>query len=230
MNGGSIQCPAQQWLRPLTMQEAFKIKKRQFKKGDNIGETILVKTQRVSGKRTKILEAALKLFNQYGYHGVGIDRILAEAGVAKATLYRHFASKEDLIVAALQDLDDRSRKQVFEHVMQHSTDPRKRICALFEYLEMLTKQPDFFGCQFLRAAGEYTDTDHPIFKVANAHVVWVETLLENLLAALGIGNSSTVSRELNLLFQGATAIAFVKQEPSQAYFAKIGAKRILENV
>ncbi|HBA44175.1 MAG TPA: TetR family transcriptional regulator, partial [Alphaproteobacteria bacterium] len=85
-------------------------------------------------KRAHLIDVAAELFNRYGYHAAGIDRVIAEAGIAKTTLYRHFKSKEDLIVAALRRMDERFRTEMQQFVAQATPDPKQRILATFDFL------------------------------------------------------------------------------------------------
>lgn len=95
--------------------------------------------------RDHLLEAALRLFNQHGYHATGIDVIIAEAGVAKTTLYRHFETKGDLILAVLERRDEQDRDAMRAFVEQRTKDPVERLLATFDFLEAWFRDEHFRG-------------------------------------------------------------------------------------
>ncbi len=91
-------------------------------------------------RRDHLIDTALRLFYQQGYHATGIDRILAESGVAKMTLYKHFRSKDELILAALQLRDERFRNWLMAEMEAASPDPVERLLAMFDALEQLCRE------------------------------------------------------------------------------------------
>ena len=103
--------------------------------------------------RDQLLDAAIRLFNRHGYHATGVDRLIEETGIAKTTLYRHFGSKEDLIVAALAKVDEQARDELRAFVEAASDDPRERILATFGQLDLWMRDCEFKGCPFIAAAG-----------------------------------------------------------------------------
>ncbi len=105
--------------------------------------------------RTRILEAADRLFYAEGVRATGTERIMAESGVAKATFYRHFGSKDDLVIAYL---DDRKR-QLWEYM--NTPQPAGDIVAALQKIERYMNAPGVVGCPFLRVASEFPDTTHP---------------------------------------------------------------------
>src|SRR5690349_24191911 len=96
--------------------------------------------------RDHLLETALRLFNEHGYHATGVDLIISEAGVAKTTLYRHFETKEDLILAALERRDEEDRYAMRAFVDAHAADPLERLLATFDFLEAAVDDQRFRGC------------------------------------------------------------------------------------
>src|SRR3712207_4141665 len=116
--------------------------------------------------RDHLLETALRLFNKNGYHATGIDLIIAEAGIAKTTLCRHFDAKEDLILAALERRDEQSRDAMRAFVEQRASDPIERLLATFDFLGALFRAEQFRGCIFVNAAGEHKDAVNPVFRAA----------------------------------------------------------------
>ena len=119
--------------------------------------------------RDHLIDTAWRLFNQHGYTATGVDLIIAEAGVAKTTLYRHFDTKEDLILAALERQDEQSRDAMRAFVEQRTSDPVGRLLATFDCLEAWFRDERFRGCPFVSAAGEHKDTANPVFRAAALH-------------------------------------------------------------
>src|SRR5262245_52040153 len=114
-----------------------------------------------SAARQRLLETADRLFYQEGFRAVGIDRIIAEAGVAKMSLYKHFPSKDDLILAVLQYREE-GVLQFFRAAMErHGKKPKKPLRAFFAALKDLFESPGFRGCCFQNAAVELADPTHP---------------------------------------------------------------------
>ena len=123
----------------------------------------------VSSRRDHLVDTALALFMRDGFHATGIDRILEQAGVAKMTLYNHFKSKEELILAALRLRDERFLEWFTAAVETRAENPRGRLLALFGALDEWINEPDFAGCAFIHAAAEYGRPGHPIHAAAPAH-------------------------------------------------------------
>jgi AcrR family transcriptional regulator len=154
--------------------------------------------RRESPARRRVLEAALALFYAEGIHTVGIDRVIAEAGVAKATFYHHFPSKEDLVCAYLAEQDSRIRQAS----LPRDVAPEAQIMTLFEVLGEISCGPGFRGCAFINAAAEYPDPAHPVRRVIAAHRRWFRGLLHELLVAAGHPDAERTSAMLVLLRDG----------------------------
>jgi AcrR family transcriptional regulator len=132
-----------------------------------------------SPARRRVLDTALALFYAEGIHAVGIDRIIAEAGVAKATFYHHFPSKDDLVRDYLQE----QMSRVKQHAVPQGATPQETIVSVFEAIGEVTCGPGFRGCAFINAAAEYPDPDHPVRQVIAEFRRWFRGLLEELLVA-----------------------------------------------
>ena len=115
-----------------------------------------------SSGRERILETAYELFSRHGTRAVGVDRIIAESGVAKMTLYRNFASKDELILAFLQRREERwTRGWLQSEAEAAPTRPRERLLAIFDVFGEWFAREDFEGCSFINVMLEVTDPDHP---------------------------------------------------------------------
>jgi len=160
-------------------------------------------------RREHLIETALALFNEQGYRATGIDRILAESGVAKMTLYKHFKSKDELILAAIRRRDERWLTWFRGRVESRADTPGARLLAVFEVLDDWFARPDFNGCMFIKAAAEYPDLDHPIHAAAALHHRNVMAYLKDLAAAAGAKRPARLARDILLLMQGAIAVTQV---------------------
>ena len=178
-------------------------------------------------KREHLIEVAAKEFNRLGYHAAGIDHVIAEAGIAKTTLYRHFDSKEDLIVAVLRHIDEGFRDAMRAFAEKRTRDPLGRLLASFDFLEDWFKQESFYGCPFVSAAAEYADRPSAVFQEAAAHKRLMLAYFEELARAAGLPDPRHVAEEVNLLHEGAIAVAHVSGEASAARQAKAVAERLL---
>ncbi|WP_328657965.1 TetR/AcrR family transcriptional regulator [Streptomyces sp. NBC_00334] len=140
-----------------------------------------------SEARARLLGTATEIFYAEGIHSVGIDRITAQAQVTRATLYRHFAGKEDLILAYLDGADQGIRAQVAA-ARAGSASAAGQVRAVARSIVDGIRSPGFRGCAFLNAVAEYPDPAHPVHRAVLAHRQWfLDTVTELLAAAAGVG-------------------------------------------
>ena len=135
-------------------------------------------------KREHLIEVAADMFNRCGYHASGIDRVIAEAGIAKTTLYRHFRTKEDLIVAVLQRIDAQYRERMRAAVDRLAREPKQKLLASFDVLEEWFRGNSFYGCPFMSAASEYNLRNSPVFQEVVLHKRLVIAYFEEMARAL----------------------------------------------
>ena len=183
--------------------------------------------RRRAEKRDHLLDTAIRLFNRHGYHATGVDRLIEETGIAKTTLYRHFASKEDLIVAALARVDEQARDEMRIFVEAASEDPSARILATFDQLALWLKDPEFKGCPFVAAAAEYGGAADPVFQQARLHKRLYLAYVEELVRAARIKDPKVVAQQLIMLHEGAIAYAQVLGTDGVAAVAKRAAERLI---
>lgn len=179
-------------------------------------------------KREHLIQVATELFNRYGYHASGIDRVIAEAGIAKTTLYRHFKSKDELIVAVLQRIDAQYRDDMRQAVDELVREPKLKPLATFDFLEDWFRDKAFYGCPFMSAASEYGARNNPVFQEAMLHKRLMIAYFEELTRAAGLSEPARIAEEINLLHEGATAVAHIHGDPSTARKAKAVAARLLD--
>ncbi|WP_425100232.1 TetR/AcrR family transcriptional regulator [Tropicibacter sp. S64] len=176
-------------------------------------------------RRDHLVETALKLFYRNGFNATGIDTILAESGVAKMTLYKHFRSKDELILAALTLRDERFRNWLMTEMEKASTDPEERLLAMFDALETWFRGKafpglGFSGCAFINAAGEFSDPSHPAHRLAAEHKTRVVEYLTKLCKEAGLRGPAELAEKLALLKEGAIATAHVRSMPEAAGLAR----------
>jgi len=150
----------------------------------------------------RLIETALRLFHRDGFHASGIDRILAEAEVSKMTLYKHFPSKDDLILAVLEERDRRFRDWLKAEVEGRAEEPKRRLEILFEVLGDWVCGPDFHGCLFINATAEYGEATSPVRQAAAAHKARLRDWLLTLTQATGIAAPEQLAEDLLLLKEG----------------------------
>jgi AcrR family transcriptional regulator len=174
------------------------------------------------------MATAWRLFYRDGYRVVGIDTILAEAGVAKMTLYHHFASKEELIVAILEKRDRELRASMIAKVAAAGRSPTRRLLAVFDWLEAWFGADDFKGCAFIRALSEYPEQNHPIHQTAWRHKLAVQKILAELCEAAGAKNPAGLADTLSLLIDGAIIAAHARRSVEPAVSARATAAALLK--
>jgi AcrR family transcriptional regulator len=176
--------------------------------------------------RERILRTAERLFYRDGYRAVGVDTIIAESGVAKMTLYRHFPSKDDLIAAYLE----RANEQLLawmEGLIGSRSDPRAALEAVFDGVAKLSSSPECLGCAFVAAAGEFPDPDHPGHEAAAAHKRAVVERLCELAERAGARDPDALAEELLLIMDGAWSAARVFGPGSHGRRASEAAKALI---
>ncbi|MEQ8307231.1 MAG: TetR/AcrR family transcriptional regulator [Hoeflea sp.] len=186
----------------------------------------------MKSRRDELVETALKLFYIHGFNATGIDRILAESGVAKMTLYKHFRSKDELILAALHLRDERFRNWLMSEMEKASTDPVERLLAMFDALETwfrgeAFKGLGFSGCAFINAASEFGSQDHPAHRLSAEHKRRVVEYLEKLCIEGGFIEPRKMAEQLALLKEGAIATAHVRNMVEAAATGKDIAKSLI---
>jgi AcrR family transcriptional regulator len=152
--------------------------------------------------RSRLLGTATRLFYAEGLHSVGIDRIVAEAQVTRATLYRHFPGKDQLVVAYLSEVDKAVRAQVAEAAARGES-PADVVRAVGESIAADIRGPGFRGCAFLNAAAEYPDPTHPVHRTVLAHRAWFLHTITDLLAQAGDAAPDPAARHFVMLRDGA---------------------------
>ena len=159
----------------------------------------------MSEARARLLGSASRLFYTEGLHSVGIDRVIADAGVTRATLYRHFPSKDDLLVAYLTEADNAIRAQVESARKSAGGAPEDVVLAVATTIADGIRSPGFRGCAFLNAAAAYPDPAPPVHRAVLAHRQWFLDTVTELLAATGETAPEPAAQHFVMLRDGAMA-------------------------
>jgi AcrR family transcriptional regulator len=161
-----------------------------------------------SGPRERALEAAYDLFCHHGAHSIGIDRIVAAAGVAKMTLYRHFRSKDELIIATLEHREETwTTSWLVREIESRANTPVEQLIAVFDVLDDWFRRKDYEGCFFISTLLETHDHTSA---VGGRAVLGMEKLCEfvrRLADEAGVGDGKTFARRWHVLMSGAIVLA-----------------------
>jgi AcrR family transcriptional regulator len=161
-----------------------------------------VTAKQTMSPRDRLLATAGALFRRYGYQAVGIDRILAESGVAKMTMYRYFASKDQLIAAYL-DRADAEFWSWANAAMEKAPTPGGKLLVLFEAADDLASGPECLGCVFQGAAMAFPEVEHPGRRIAVRHKLAVRDRLTALAREAKLRHPAALGAQLALLLDGA---------------------------
>jgi AcrR family transcriptional regulator len=181
--------------------------------------------QRTSA-RERLLEAADELFYSEGINNVGIDRVIEHAGVAKASLYAHFASKDELVRAYLETRHQARKVRIEQRLARHRS-PRERLLSLFDGIAESAARPGYRGCAFVRADAEQVggEAARAVSETARG---WLRELFVSLVREAGARNPAALAQQLVLLYDGATVSAQMDGSPAAALSARSLAASLLD--
>ena len=168
--------------------------------------------------RDRVLLAAADLFARHGVRAVGVDRITASAGVAKATFYRHFRSKDELVAAWLRSRPPRWFDELRDEAARRASDPREQLTAFFDGFSEMLEAPGFTGCPFLNTAAELHGPSPAIHQAVVDYLAEIEAYLRDLATAGGFPAPESLGAQLRLVVSGAliTALALGDATPVAA--------------
>ena len=177
-------------------------------------------------KRDELVRKALEIFYREGFHATGMDLLAAETGISKTTMFKHFRSKEELILAVLRLRDQDFRNWLFRR-MAEAGPPRAQLLAVFDALGEWFAEAGFRSCMFIKAASEYPYPDHPIHAQSAEHKRLLFLQLEKIAVAAGARDPDALARKLLLLKEGAIVTAHLGHEADPAADAKSAAEELL---
>ena len=158
--------------------------------------------------RDRILDTAYDLFSAHGTRAVGVDRIIAEAGTAKMTLYRNFASKDELIVAFLAVREERwTRGWLQAEVERRASTPRERLLAIFDVFGEWFEREDFEGCSFINVMLEVDDPGSPVRQDSVRRLHAIRDFIGGLAREAGVDGVDGFARQWHILMKGCIVAA-----------------------
>jgi AcrR family transcriptional regulator len=187
----------------------------------------MTRTKATSEARERILETADRLFYRDGLRAVGIDRIIAEAEVAKMSLYKHFASKDDLILAVLKYREEKILEFFGSAMERHGKRTKDKLRTFFAALKDWFESPGFRGCAFQNAAVELADAKHPGSHFVRDHKRRFQGFLAGLVEE-SLGKAATkVAPAVGLLVEGAIVTAVIQGSPAAVDVARDAAMKLV---
>jgi AcrR family transcriptional regulator len=159
--------------------------------------------------RERIIEAATELFYAQGLRAISADKIIERVGITKVTFYRHFRTKDDLVVAYLERRAELERTDVAATLARADGDVDEAIRLLAENVGAVSCAPGFRGCPFINAAAEYTNPDHPVRQAVAVHRRWFKAVLEEMITPLGLSEPTSTADQLVLLRDGAMVSGYL---------------------
>jgi AcrR family transcriptional regulator len=179
-----------------------------------------------SAARTRILDTAFRLFYARGPRGVGVDTIIAESGVAKATLYKHFPRKDDLVLAYLDQVDQIWFGQLRTAARSAGEDPRAQLVGLFDALALACRREGYHGCAFINTAAEVA-SGGAVHARTVEHKNVVRAWITDLARRAGASDAETLAGALTLLLDGGLATGVLDADPAHAESAKAAARTLV---
>jgi len=194
----------------------------------------MVTSQTESAARRRILETARDLFYRNGYRATGINEIIKKSGVAKATFYAHFPSKEDLAFAYVESMN-REELRVIEEGLRKFPGPYEKLIGLIEFLIPWSQERDYRGCAYLNISSEITDHANPVRRESKDHYVAIRRLAGRLMQELKKAKGAAwkhrdpeqVADDYMLILSGSLAMAQVYHDSGPFRDAVEAAKRLL---
>ena len=185
-----------------------------------------VRSETKGSARERLLAAADELFYEEGVRTVGIDRVIERAGVAKASLYNTFGSKEALIHAYLDARGEKIVQHITGYIARYDT-PRDRLLGVFESQAELSAEQGYRGCAFVRANAEAHPGDQ-VEQASDTYRAWIRQLLTDLAEQAGAPNPTALGRQLHLLYDGGSLSARMDRDPSAYTFSRTAAEALLD--
>jgi AcrR family transcriptional regulator len=177
--------------------------------------------------RERLLSAADELFYDEGIQTVGLDRVIERAGVAKASLYNTFGSKEALVSAYLTGRHTRNEARITAAVERH-TDPRERLLAVFDAQAELIASPSFHGCAFMNAGAE-APAGGAVAVATDVYRSWLRGLFAELAADAGCPDPARIAKQLHLIYDGATLAGRTDGDRQDSGAVRGAAEVLLDN-
>ena len=181
-----------------------------------------------ASKRDELVRKALETFYKSGFGATGMDKLAAETGVSKTSMYKHFRTKEDLILAVLRLRDEKFRNWLYRRMEELADTPQEQLIAMFDALDEWFGEPGYKGCMFIKASSEYQEASHPIHKQSADHKRLLESHITELAEKAGLSEPGALARQLLLLKEGSIVTAHLGSTSDPAQDAKAAAVRLVD--
>jgi len=180
-----------------------------------------------ANKRDELVRKAMAVFYANGFHATGMDKLVAETGISKTSMYKHFRTKEEIVLATLRQRDEDFRSWLYRRVEALADQPRDQLLAIFDALEEWFALPEFRGCMFIKASAEFQELDHPIHVQSAEHKRLLTEHFTIIATAAGLTNPNEVTRQLMILKEGAIVMAVMRHSENPAMDAKTAAQALI---
>ncbi len=158
--------------------------------------------------RERLLTAAYELFSKNGVQATGVDAIIERSGVARQTMYRHFGSKQELVLAFLQRREQAwLRDWLQAESARRAADPGEQLLAIFDVFDGWFREPEFEGCSFINVMLEHPDPSHPLHQAAADYLAEIRAFLEQLARHAGVNQPEAFARQWHILMKGSIVAA-----------------------
>ena len=185
------------------------------------------KTQRTSSARKRILETAENLFYSEGIRNVGIDRVIAEAGVAKMTLYNHFSSKDELILEVLKYREEQFDLFLKQSIERFESKGMKPLEAFFAAIRSWFNKADYRGCSFINAVAELADSHHDASQFCTAHKQRFREMLTEIITKSEGPKAAAAAPAIHVLVEGAIVTSVSEGNADAADIVEEAAKVLI---
>jgi AcrR family transcriptional regulator len=192
---------------------------------------LLISTERElmrPSKRDELVRKSLAVFYRDGFHATGMDTLVVETGISKTTMFKHFRTKEDLILAVLRYRDETFRNWFLRSLDERDLPPRQKLLAIFDVLREWFEESGFRGCMFIKASSEFQDPAHPAHTQSTEHKRLLLSAFKSLAEKAGAARPELLARQLLLLKEGAIVAAQMGFDPDPAGAAREAASALIE--
>jgi AcrR family transcriptional regulator len=182
-----------------------------------------------SNTRQRLIETSTARFYRDGFRNAGLDQILSDVGISKTAFYKHFSSKDDLMLAVLDEHDRWFRELFMQMIEQHGgTEPLGQLHALMDVVRQIIESEDFHGCIFINAAMEFPLAHDPAHAAAAKNKQAIEMIVREIAAKAGAKEPAALAAELCLIIEGAYVTFSVTRNPQTVEIARSVAKGAIE--
>ncbi len=178
-------------------------------------------------KRDELVRNALEVFYRDGFHATGMDKLVAETGISKTSMYKHFRTKEEMILAVLRLRDERFRNWFCRRVEEIADTPKARLLAAFDALHEWITSPGFKGCMFIKAVSEFQDPEDPIHIQSATHKRMLLEYIQDIAEQAQARDPAALARQLMLLKEGAIVTSVMLGNGTPAIEAKAAAQVLI---